>query len=122
MRLFAYLVRLWAGLTLIAVGVLLIGVTISGLFFVRGTIARMGLCGPVCLVIGLLPLMVGIKFLSSRSRWRESLDPEDCRSKDHDWQNDPATEAQMILARELGITFPAKITRGALADLIANRK
>jgi hypothetical protein len=35
------------------------------------------------------------------------------------WRNDPATDRQKDFAKELGIRFPKRITKGQLSDLIS---
>jgi hypothetical protein len=37
----------------------------------------------------------------------------------NDWRDDPASEKQKSFARDLGIRFPAGITKGELSDLIS---
>jgi hypothetical protein len=114
MRLLAYLFRLVVGLPLIAVGIVLIVGAVC-------LIASGGISSPIFAVggIGLLFLILGVKFLPKRKKGSPFAGEH--RRNDGHWRNDPATERQKSFARELGIKFPANISKGALSDLITQK-
>jgi hypothetical protein len=64
---------------------------------------------------------VGIKFLPKQRKHRASPFRQEYGRTDGSWRNDPATERQKTFARELGIKFPAHISKGALSDLITQK-
>jgi hypothetical protein len=75
--------------------------------------------------LGLLTMMLGLKFLPKKKqeRCRESSLPGRLHRRSDDNRRDfPATERQKGFAHELGIEFSEGISRGELSDLIAEKQ
>ena len=100
------LLRLVIGVPLMALGLILL---FGGLLMALvGPDTRAG--GIIMGLIGLTLVWVGRKFTGTTPR----TNPDD----EH-WRSGPATNKQKTFARELGIEFPANISKGDLSDLIS---
>ena len=96
------LLRLLIGIPLIALGLILL---FGGLLMLAvGPETRAG--GIIMALIGLTLTWVGRKFTRTKQ-------------DDDDWRSGPATNKQKTFARDLGIQFPANITKGDLSDRIS---
>jgi len=110
--------RLVIGVPLTAVG---LGLTLVAVYLIAKTGDK-----PLCMVVwglGLLIMMLGLKFLPKKKQRRESPFAGRSPGRPDDSRRDfPATERQQCLARELGVKFPPDISKGDLSDLIAEKR
>jgi hypothetical protein len=93
------------GYCLVAVGFVLIFVAVWLIANIGGKVSY------VVWGLGLLTMMLGLKFL-----------PKKKQRRDDNRRDSPATEKQKSLARELGIKFPPSISKGDLSDLITEER
>jgi hypothetical protein len=110
--------RLVIGVPLTAVG---LGLTLVAVYLIANTADKL----PYMVVwgLGLLIMMLGLKFLPKKKQCSES--PVAGRSHgrpDGNQRDCPATTKQKVFARELGIAFPPDISKGDLSDLIAEKR
>jgi hypothetical protein len=110
--------RLVIGVPLTAVG---LGLTLVAVYLIANTADKL----PYMVVwgLGLLTMMLGLKFLPKKKQRGESSVAGRSHGRPDDNQRDcPATKQQKVFARELGIEFPPSISKGDLSDLIAKER
>jgi hypothetical protein len=110
--------RLVIGVPLTAVG---LGLTLVAVYLIANTADKL----PYMVVweLGLLTMMLGLKFLPKKKQRSESPFAGRSHGRPDDNQRDcPATEKQKRSARERGIEFSPGISRGDLSDLIAEER
>jgi hypothetical protein len=106
------------GFLLVAVG---LGAALAAVYLIANTADK----SPYMVVwgLGLLTMMLGLKFLPKKKQRRESTLAGRSPGRPDDNRRDlPATENQRRLARELGIDFPPDISKGDLSELIAEKR
>jgi hypothetical protein len=73
------------------------------------------------LILAFLCAPIAALLLPKKGRKRASPFAREYRHKGGGWRNDPATERQKTFARDLGIKFPANISKGELSDRITDK-